>query len=29
MQMDDYLWFVDHYNDLSNQYGDVFLAIKQ
>ena len=29
MQMDDYLWFVDHYNDLSNQYGDAFLAIKE
>lgn len=26
--MDDYLWFVDHYDDLRKLYGDSFLAIK-
>ena len=27
--MDDYLWFVDHYDDLRKQYGNAFLVIKE
>lgn len=26
--MDDYLWFVEQYNNLGGIYGDSFLAIK-
>lgn len=28
MQLDDYNWFVQNYNDLQKQYGSAFLAIK-
>ena len=27
-QMEDYRWFLDHYDDLFAQYGDSWLAIK-
>lgn len=28
MQTDDFLWFVDHYQELFSRYGHKFIAIK-
>lgn len=28
MQIDDYHWFLNHYDELNQKYGDCFLAIK-